>query len=393
MPEAIIKYRNTEGKLVEKNIDHTLYQEAADKKVDVPTLLMHKCADADLDYGTPFEQALLHSGIMAKKDRPAGMIAPSMKDVLSGNVGIDMNAVRAPDGTNNNISARMLFPQVILETMRDYLIEDQSDFLDGYNRMVALTENVASSRVDQPTIDTRANENVDSQQIAQLAEPASLVTITVGDTTHRIPTDSIGLMVSDDALEATSLDLVNLAMSAHARGKRIRMVENNIRNMVLGDKDIGMAALPVVTAKSFDSSITQAGKISRKAWIKWLRSEYQKRSLNGVMMSLDTAIELDETLVALNHSTDRRETAVGFGISNLNIAPPQVLIVDDSVVGAGRIVGLDTRYAIRRMVNVSASYEAIESFVLRKAKAFRVDHGEMSRRLYDEAWSVLDLTV
>jgi hypothetical protein len=287
----------------------------------------------------------------------------------------------------------MLFPQVILETMRDYLIEDQSDFLDGYNRMVALTENVASSRVDQPTINTRANENVDSEQIAQLAEPASLVTITVGDTTHRIPTDSIGLMVSDDALEATSLDLVNLAMSAHARGKRIRMVENNIRNMVLGDKDIGMAALPVVTAASFDPSITAAGKISRKAWIKWLRSEYQKRSLNGVMMSLDTAIELDETLVALNHTTDTRQTAVGFGISNLNIAPPRVLIVDEAVVGAGRIVGLDTRYAIRRMVNVSASYEAIENFVLRKAKAFRVDHGEMSRRLYDEAWSVLDLTV
>lgn len=391
MTAAVLKYRDTHGDLKELEASHILYKEAADKGMTLGELLMHKCPDVDLSKGTPLEQSLLHSGLVGAAHRPEGMRAPSMKEIM--NDDINMNAIRAPDGVSNNISARLLFPQVILETMRNYLVEDHEDFLNGYASMVGLTENVSSPRVDQPTIDTRSNENVSSGQISQLAEPPSLVEITVGDTTHRIPTDSIGLMVSDEALQATSMDLVNIAMSAHARGKRIRMVENDIKNMVQGDKDIGMSALTPVTAQSFDPAINAAGQISRKAWIKWLRSEYQKRSLNAVMMGLDTAIALDEALVAKNHSADSRETSVGFGISNLNIAAPRVLLVDDSVVGAGRIVGLDTRYAIRRMVNVSASYEGIEEFVLRRAKAFRVDHGEMSRRLYDEAWSVMDLTV
>lgn len=391
MPEPTIKYRNNSGKLVEKNVDHTIYKEAADQKLTVPDLLMRKCGDADLSFGTPFEQALLHSGLIDRKHRPAGMVAPSMKDIMTEN--INMSAIRSPDGNNTAISARMLFPQVILEVMRDYLTEDKGDFINGYNAMVGLTENVTSARVDQPTIDVRANENVSEGQIAQLSEPPALVNITVGDTTHRIPTDSIGLLISDEALESTSLDLVNIAMSAHARGKRIRMVESNIKNMVFGDADIGMNALPTVTAQSFDSAITANGEITRRAWLKWLRDGYQKRSINSVMMTLDTYFQLEDVLLPKNYSVELRQTSVGNNLMNMMVAPQNILIVDPSVVGEGVVVGLDSRYAIRRFVNVSASYEAIENFVLRRAKAFRVDHGEMSRRLYDEAWSVMELTV
>jgi hypothetical protein len=391
MAEPTIKYRNNSGQLVEKPVDHTIYKEAADQKITVPDLLMRKCGDADLSFGTPFEQALLHSGLIDKKHRPAGMVAPSMKDIMTEN--INLSAIRSPDGNNTAISARMLFPQVILEVMRDYLTEDKSDFINGYNAMVGLTENVTSARVDQPTIDVRANENVSEGQIAQLSEPPALVNITVGDTTHRIPTDSIGLLISDEALEATSLDLVNIAMSAHARGKRIRMVENNIKNMVFGDSDIGMSALPTVKANTFDSTITANGQITRRAWLKWLRAEYQKRSINSVMMTLDTYFQLEDVLLPKNYSGDPRQTSVSNTLANMMVAPQNILLVDPSVVGEGMVVGLDNRYAIRRFVNVSASYEAIENFVLRRAKAFRVDHGEMSRRLYDEAWSVLNLSV
>lgn len=391
MAEPTIKYRNNSGQLVEKKVDHTVYKEAADQKLTVPDLLMRKCGDADLSFGTPFEQALLHSGLIDRKHRPAGMVAPSMKDIMTEN--INMSAIRSPDGNNTAISARMLFPQVILEVMRDYLTEDKSDFINGYNAMVGLTENVTSARVDQPTIDVRSNENVSEGQIAQLSEPPALVNITVGDTTHRIPTDSIGLLISDEALESTSLDLVNIAMSAHARGKRIRMVENNIKNMVFGDADIGMSALPTVKANTFDSNITANGEITRKAWLKWLRAEYQKRSINSVMMTLDTYFQLEDVLMPKNYSADPRQTSVDNNLMNMMVAPQNILIVDPTVVGEGVVVGLDNRYAIRRFVNVSASYEAIENFVLRRAKAFRVDHGEMSRRLYDEAWSVLDLSV
>ncbi len=383
-----ISYTDKTGKIVSRDFDHTTYKEAADKRMTLPVLLNLKYQDADFTKGTVFEQAVANSGMLLSGRRIEGVSAPSMQEIL--NSGINMGAILAPDGNNNNVSARILFPQVILETMRSYIGSDYSDFVAKYKQLVGLDESVASSKVEQPTIDERANESVESGQIAQLSEPPSLVTITTGDTTHRIPTDSIGLLISDEALGATSLDLVNLAMSAHARGKRIRMVENDIRAMVHGDKDRGMNALPVMGVTSLDPAAS--GKFTRKAWINFLYQAYKKRSINAVMMSLSTAMDLDEELVAKNHSTDTRQTSVGFGISNLDIPAPKILLVGDDVLSAGLVAGLDTRYAIRRLTNVSASYEAIEDFALRRAKGFRVDHGETSKRLYDEAWQVVDLS-
>ena len=55
------------------------------------------------------------------------------------------------------------------------------------------------------------------------------------------------------------------------------------------------------------------------------------------------------------------------------------------------VVGLDSAWALRRYINVSANYEAIESFVLRRAKGFRVDHGEVLTRLFDDAFTVMDI--
>ena len=77
----------------------------------------------------------------------------------------------------------------------------------------------------------------------------------------------------------------------------------------------------------------------------------------------------------------------------LGMTEPTLTPFDDEVFGAGILVGLDPRYAIQRFVNVSAAYNGIEEFVMRKATGFRVDYGEMSTRLYDEAWSVLSLEV
>jgi hypothetical protein len=75
------------------------------------------------------------------------------------------------------------------------------------------------------------------------------------------------------------------------------------------------------------------------------------------------------------------------------VPAPRVLLLDTSFIGANTIVGLDSRYAIRRTVNVSAAYEAIEQWVMRRATAFRVDYGELAKKLYPEAWKKMTLTV
>lgn len=390
MSDFKLKFTGKDGSLKSVDANLGLYAEAADHKMTMPDYMAAKFGDqVDLKYGSPFEQAVLNAGLVSAKHRPAGMPAPTMEDINK-----ERLSIRGPDGASDAISARLLFPQVILETIRNYLMTDEGDFIDGYNSMVGMTENVNSPKVDQPYIDERANENVQGGPVAQMGEPETLVEITVGDKSYRIPTDSIGVSISDEAAQWTTLDLVNLAMTAHARKKRVRRVEQNIKSMVLGSTDNAvMTALPVKTAQSYDSAITAAGTITRKAWLKFLRDGYQTRSINGVMMSLDTYLKLEDVIYPQNFSMDPRQTSIGNTLMNMNLIPQSILLVGDDVLGANRVVGLDTRFAIRRMVNVAASYDAIERYVMRRATSFRVDSGEMSHRMYDEAWSVMDLTV
>lgn len=97
--------------------------------------------------------------------------------------------------------ARLLYPQLILETMQaNALRDDGSDILAIWEQMIAVSRNINGTKVDQPIIDTTAPEGGRSGRIAQLAEPETIVSITTGDKSYRIPTNSIGLMISDEAM-------------------------------------------------------------------------------------------------------------------------------------------------------------------------------------------------
>jgi hypothetical protein len=232
--------------------------------------------------------------------------------------------------------------------------------------------------------------------IGQLTEPASMVSITVSDTVRRIPTRSIGLQVSDQALAITTLDLVSLIMTAQARGERIALVEEQLADMINGDADAGESALSSVTAASFDSSIIAASTITQKAWVKYLRANYRKMTISNIICDIDTALLIEgrtgKPTVANDNPTSPRIDSL-FTIENLGLPAPRVLLVSTSVAGANTIIGLDRRYAIRRLVNVNASYSAIEQYVMRRATSFRIDYGEMAHKLYTEAWSKMTLTV
>ena len=394
--KSTYSFIDADGQRQEVSLDITIYKEAAEHGMSLGQYLEHKYPSHP-DRGSTFAQMLQSCGMYLSNDMETGIRAPSMKAVLDGSAKIMAGPLVRNDGSERNtVSGRLLFPEVILELMAANLTENKDDFLNGYNQMVAITTNVTSPRVDQPTIDVTAPEGSRSQPIAQLAEPAVMVTITLAEKSYAIPTKSIGLLVSDQALQATTLDLVGLAMSAQARGERIFMVEEQLGAMINGDVDWGEAALASITAQSLDSGVTVAGTCSQKAWIHYLRDDYRKMSLNWLMMDIDTALAIENRSNKPTVNTDdpnspRIDTL--FSVENLALPTPKILLLDTAFIGANTIVGIDSRYAIRRTVNVSASYEAIEQWVMRRATAFRVDYGEMSKKLYTDAWKKMTLTV
>lgn len=389
---AKLKYQAIEnGKPIEKEmeLDVNIYKLAAENHMDLRQYMRTIAANCDYTAGDPIDQMMRKAGLM-ESDPSSEFRMPAMTMAQMAQAA----NFRRPDGSDNSLGARLLYPQMILETLSlDARHDDGSDIIQVWESLVSITRNLNGAKADQPIIDTRAPEGSRSGRVAQLVEPETMVSITVGERSYRVPTNSIGLLISDEAMAATTIDLVRIVMAKQSRGDRIRRIGEQLKAMVLGDADLGMAALPVLKAKDFDDSITLPNKITKRAYIKWLHSVRKTASITRILTEIDTALDIDEGLYPVSVGVDNSKIVTPWGGTNLAIPQPTVVPVEADVFGAGLIVGIDPSAAIQRFVNVSAAYDAIEEYVMRKATGFRVDYGEMSTRLFDDAWSVLSLEV
>lgn len=395
--ETTFKLRDHKGNFVEVPFHAREYVDASQMGLTLSQYLTRKYGkDTDeTRFGSVVGQFMASAGMFLGEDYATGIKPPTMKAVTTD--GIQISAITRNDGTSNTTpSGRLLFPEIIMRTIESELRTSQDDFLAGWESMIAQTQSIQGPKFEQPIINVTAPEAQASNPISQLAEPDALVSITVSETSHTITTKSIGLLISDQAQQATTLDLVSLILSAQARGERVRNVSEHISGIVAGDADRGMTALSTFKAQTLDSAITNAGEITHKAWIKYLRQNYRKMSINRIITTLDVAFAIEA-----RSGKPQRDTVfvngdnfpIDMSVDNLSINAPNVLIVDDGVVAANTIVGLDSRYAIRRVINAQAPYSAIEQYLMRRATGFRVDYGEFSHRLFDDAFSVMTLTV
>jgi hypothetical protein len=385
-----LKYvANVNGQQVQKTLeaDVELYKQAAAQGMDLRQYIRTRAADFDVTMGDPIDQMMTNAGMMDGESRTGPALTMAQ---LAGMT--QAEGFRRPDGSDGSLGARLLYPQLILETMNaNVLRDDGSDFLSIWEGIIATSRNINGQMAQQPIIDTSAPEGSRSGRIAQLAEPETMVSITTGQRSYKIPTNSIGLLIANDAMAATTIDIVRIVMEAQSRGDKIRRVGEQFKSMVLGDADLGMEALQILKAGDFDSAITTDGVITKKAYIKWLFENQSTANITRVFTDIDSALAVDDGLAPKHTGTDNSKIGTPWGGMNLGLTQPLVTPVKADVFGAGLLVGLDPRYAIQRFVNISAAYDAIENFVMRKATGFRVDYGEMATRLHDEAWSVLSL--
>lgn len=392
--EAQFNFVGKDGNSQEVKLEVSEYKEAGLKGLTLSQHLATKYP-ADTRHGSTMEQFMASAGMFVRPDKATGLRPPTMAQVLDGSVEMNVGAISRNDGSQNNtVSGRLLFPEVILQIISSELTENKDDFINGYNGLIAQTQNVTSPKVDQPIINTKAPEDSESQPTGQLAEPAAMVTITVSEKSYRIPTHSIGLTISDEALAATTLDLVGLSVSAQARGQRIRNIEQDLSGMISGDVDRGEVALPAFAASTLDGTLA-AGQMSQKAWIHYLRDNYRKMTVTNILCDIDTALIIEgRSGKPTVNDDDPKSPRIDslFSIENLGLTAPRILLLDTAFIGANTVVGLDKRWAIRQTVNVSASYQAIEEYVMRRATSFRFDFGHTANKLYTDAWSMMTLT-
>lgn len=393
--KAYVKDQDGNNQAVDLSLES--YREAEDIGLSLPQFINRAhAANTNMElFGTPFEQMMASAGMFMSQDHEYGIRPPTIHQILEGELDISLNAITRPDGQDAlSPSGRLLFPAVLLQMVESELREDNGTYAAAFRNLVATTISVSTPRYDQPVIDMTAPRGVKSGQIAQLAEPDRLISISLSERSKRMPTFSIGIEISDEAARASTLDLVGIALREQAMQERADRIDEDLEAMINGDEDAGMTALAGDLITAYDADISAAMTMTQKAWVKWLRAQWKKRRLDWVICDIDTYL-------AVEGRTGRPQFTTGLPTNDerLNslpaIANPGIddvtrfFVVEDAatVGGAGNMVGLDSRRAIRRVIYTGATYQAIQNFVLRRSQAMRLDWSERHERLgFDEAF-------
>lgn len=395
---AKISVVDAAGARHELDVDVSTYRAAADRNMSVPAYLNSLVnVNAERD-GTVFEQALAGQGMFMQSDRESGIRPPTMDAILNGRAEMNAGAIVR----DANPASRILFPAVFLESMESQLYYDAGGYAGLFEGMIAVKDDISGNRFEQPIIDfspvgTNPQNVTRSQQIGQMSYPLAMVSIKTSDVARKIPTFSIGLEISDEALKATSLPLVTMAVTRQGELERLARIDDYLQSYLWGDKDIGMGDLSAkgVKARTLDSSIaaaTGAEVLTHKAWVRWLRRNWRLRHIDWVMCNTNTALAIEARTGRPNYPAqdgDAKLINPTPSIQNPAWQDVKIFLVEDSVLPDGVAVGIDSRYAIRRVRNAEAEYSAVEQFVLKKSQAMRFDFGEVSYRMFDDAWDVL----
>lgn len=374
--------------------DLDTYRAAADANLSVPQYLATQFpTNAERD-GTAFEQALEQCGVFVKGNAEAGIRSSTVDSVVGR--GAASNGITI----NGTPASRIMFPAAVLAAVENRLragVQGENSTPDAFDRMVAYDDSVAGERFERPELDLSGAEEARSKPTAQMAMPPTIMGIKVSDTARTIPTWAIGVEISEQAQRAWSLDLLSLVVARQAAVERMERAEGYVLGLLNGDTDTGDAALSsisgkVVTAVSLDTAAT-AG-LTQKAWLAWLSRNPTKRVISTIVTDLAGAMAI-EGRVGRPQSSDNVQGVtqrLDTQFSVLNAQWPsqvEIYITNNPSWPAKTIMGFDKRWGIHRVKSLTASYQAVEEFVLKRSTAMRFDNGELVYRLFDEAFEVM----
>lgn len=328
----------------------------------------------------------------------AGLKDVKLEYALSGR-GFNAGAV-TDDGS---LTGRLVVLPYLMDYIENKLVSSDYGIQALFNSKAAVTDSISGSKFDRPILNFTRPEGARSRGVAQLSEPASMMTLTTSDKSWKISGSSIGIEVSDEAAAAISLDVVALSMGRQAEVEALERIETQLLAFLNGDSDLDMLALASVSGAvknakvDFDSTIATAGTLSQKAWVKWLFSGSRVRKVDTVITNMDGALAIQNrtgrpTVMGDNQNSVRIDTLE----TVVNPTWPDevdIIVSQDPNWPANTLVGFDSRYGYHIVNSTTMAYSAVEEFAIRRSSKMRIDTGSIAYRLFDDAWQVLTLTV
>lgn len=396
-------FYNSQGQVEQLPLHVGMYREAAEAGMSLAQYINinHPTDNAEARGGSTFQQLMASEGIFVTPNREYGIRSSTLDQIVNGNAG-NMSA-----GTivkDQIPTSRILFPAVIMQAIEDKLLSSLTMTANAFDSLIGYEESISGERYEYPVLNFDKPSAARSMGVSQLAQPPSMLTITTSERAFKIPTFALGLEVSDQALKQTTIDFLALSLARQAAVERNERAGNFIMAILNGDIDNNDGSIAskgyMYNASTFDSAAT-GGVLTQKAWMKYLMKDGTKRTLTHLITTVDTALKIEgrtgkPTIVQDDGTTNRFDTQ--FNVMNPTWAKnPQLFLLDESAGvptaawPANTILGLDKAWAIRRVRNLSANYQGIESYVMRRSTQMRFDFGEHVNRMYDEAFGGLVL--
>lgn len=389
---ALISFIDDKGANQEVDLKVEIYREASENGMSVPQLINQKFKTDAEKYGSAFEQLMAASGLFVRKDDTNGIKPPSVKDIFDGKAEMQGGVITREAAP----ASRILFPAIVIETVENKLRAQTGSYVSLFNSLVARTDTIAGLKFDQAVLNFSRPEAARMQAIAQGATPHTMLSITASDVTRKIPVISLGMEITREAMQSTSLDLVTLAMTRQAETEAALVVDEAIKSMYYGDTDGGYGALTATKANTFDAAIVANGTLTHKAWMKWLRKDFRTRQIDWIFCDLDAAMAIEnrtgKPTVSVDDPTSTRIDALS-QVANPAWQGVRIFLLEDGILPANTVLGIDSRYAIWKAQSSTADYSAVEEFVLRKVMALRFDMGFQYYRQFDQAFALLSLTI
>ena len=380
-------------KVTQIDVGVDIYKAAAENSVSVLSQLDSQYAGDVTPGASASKQILCQAGMTAV----AQATTPQEYRAALGNynVGHAMTGMSASITREGTPASRLLTPAVVLEMAEIQRLDDKKSEIAVFKEQVATTRTIAGNRYEQPLIDLSVPGTAEAGRTSQLTLPNVIGTVTVTSRGGSIPSFGLGLEISDQAMKAFSFDQLALVLNRQRTMHEIRTLSNNMNVLVEGDSDLGMGALPIVKASTFDPAAIDMKTFSQRALMKILRENTVMREPSHIWGDEDTYMAYIERtgrkVAATMYVEDAESGAKLARPINMNVTEPKFWIVEDGVVPRGRLVFLDARYAIEEYINTEANYEATEQLVMRRGTQMRFDYGRVMRRWDDNAWLVVDM--
>lgn len=387
---------DTAGITQHVEISPTIYREAHAANLSVPQFINRTYAEAcDAGKGTPYQQILASEGLTMPGANQFGLRPATLQDVLDGKSGFQAAANTKDVGSPFGSASRTLFPAAVVTMIESAMAKDRTTDSVTFDQMIAVPMSIASENFEQPVVNygtAGGPEQTRSQRMAQLAGPVMVAKFSTADRLRRLPTWSFGAEFSDQALRASTLDIVALTMARLMEVERDAHVYEFMSDIWTGDGDLNTGAVSAVTTTSLDA-LASGGVVTHKSWLKFLARNRKYRKITHVAGDIDTYLKVesrtgrpgsnnyDPTLARI----DPQAVVMNSGFGN----DVKWFITDDAASGgpvpANTVWALDSSRGIVKVTNTAASYSASEAFVMERKSALRIDWSEACYRMFGDS--------